>query len=112
MERLRELRKRSSLTMKQLGAELGLAESTVSLYENGKRTPDVQTMIRFADFFGVTLDYLCDRADASPVKSKELFQTSPHEAELIRAYRMQPSSVQEAICDILHIEHMSISKAN
>ena len=112
MERLRELRKRSSMTMKQLGAELGLAESTVSLYENGKRTPDVQTLIRFADFFDVSLDYLCGRTDASLHDAQDLFKTSPHETELIRAYRMQPSSVQEAICDILHIAPISISKAN
>ena len=37
MLKLRELRKQKSLSMKELGAILGLAESTISLYENGKR---------------------------------------------------------------------------
>lgn len=61
MKNIRVLRKRSGLTMKQLGIELGMAESTVSLYETGKRSPDIQSLIRIADFFNVSLDYLCGR---------------------------------------------------
>lgn len=56
--------------MKALGQELGMAESTVSLYESGKRCPDIQTMIRFADYFNVSLDYLCGR-DFSPRIEKD-----------------------------------------
>ena len=61
MENIRVLRKQSGLTMKQLGNELGMAESTISLYETGKRSPDVQSLIRIADFFNVSLDCLCGR---------------------------------------------------
>ena len=41
--RIRELRKERKLTMKQLGDALGLAESTISQYENEKRIPDIKT---------------------------------------------------------------------
>lgn len=61
MFNLRVLRKKNGISMKQLGADLGMAESTVSLYENGKRNPDIQTMILIADYFNVSLDYLCGR---------------------------------------------------
>ena len=61
MIRLRELRKQNGLTMKQLGDKAGLAESTISLYENGKRQPDQGTMLFFANFFGVSVDYLLGR---------------------------------------------------
>lgn len=74
MINLRELRKQKGLTMKQLGTELGMAESTVSLYETGKRNPDVQTLIRFADFFDVSLDSLCGRdfyTDGSMLSEKD-----------------------------------------
>lgn len=56
--RLRELRNKKGLTLKQLGSIIGAAESTVSLYEKGKRQPDNETLIRIADYFGVTVDYL------------------------------------------------------
>ena len=56
--RIRWLRKQKGLTMKQLGAVLGLAESTISQYENGHREPDLKTITKLADCFGVTVDYL------------------------------------------------------
>lgn len=112
MERLRELRKQASMTMKQVGAALGLAESTVSLYETGKRNPDLQTLICFADFFNVSLDYLCERDEATNSKAPIRPDFSRHEVALIKAYRQQPISVQHAICDIMHIEHPAALKAN
>ncbi len=58
MEKLKELRKQNNITMKELGKKLNLAESTISLYEMGKREPDFQTLIKIADLFNVTIDYL------------------------------------------------------
>ena len=63
MFRLRELRMEKGLTMKQVGASMGLAESTISLYETGKRQPDYETLGRFADYFGVSVDYLLGREE-------------------------------------------------
>ncbi len=46
------------MTMKQLGIALGVAESTISQYETGKRQPDNETLLRMAEFFQVTVGYL------------------------------------------------------
>ena len=56
--RIRELRKAKGLTMKQLGEVLGVAESTISHYETGRRQLDNETMLRLGEFFGVTVGYL------------------------------------------------------
>lgn len=56
--RIREQRKKMGLTMKEFGAKFNLAESTISGYENESRKPDIETFIKFASFFDVTLDYL------------------------------------------------------
>lgn len=56
--RIRELRKQRGLTMKQLGSMLGLAESTVSQYETGKRQPDNETLLKLGEIFDVTVDFL------------------------------------------------------
>lgn len=58
MLKLRELRKNNGLTMKELGAEIGVAESTISQYETGKRQPDYETLLKIGEFFGVSVDYL------------------------------------------------------
>lgn len=58
MEKLKELRKAKGISLKELGSIVGVAESTMSLYENGKRQPDYETLLKLAEFFGVTVDYL------------------------------------------------------
>lgn len=56
--RIRELRKARGITMKQLGKELGVAESTVSQYETGKRSIDNETLLRLGEFFDVSVGYI------------------------------------------------------
>lgn len=63
MKRIRELRKEKGLTMKELGQNIGLAESTISLYESGGRLPDVKTLILLARFFNTTVDYIIEESD-------------------------------------------------
>ena len=63
MRKIKELRKNKHLTLKQLGKHLDLAESTVSLYENGKRQPDNETLKKISSFFEVPIDYLLENDD-------------------------------------------------
>lgn len=58
MKKLRELRKKQKLSMKELGDILGLSESTISLYENGKREPDINTIIKISSYFHISIDEL------------------------------------------------------
>lgn len=58
MKNLRRLREEKKMTMKALGQEIGVAESTISLYEAGKREPDTETLCRIATYFNVSVDYL------------------------------------------------------
>ena len=61
-ERLRELRKARGLTQKQLADEIGANERGIRFYESG-RIPDVESLIKLADYFAVSLDYLVGRSD-------------------------------------------------
>ena len=60
-EKLKALRKKIGKTQAQLGDQFGLAESTISLYESNKRSPDKDTVRKIAAFFGVTTDYLLEQ---------------------------------------------------
>lgn len=61
--RLKLLRREKGLTQAQLGDCLNLAESTISLYENGKRTPHYDILKSMALFFKVSLDFLLGYTD-------------------------------------------------
>ena len=59
--------------MKELGMEIGVAESTVSQYETGKRQPDYETLLKLSEYFGVSVDYLLGResvTDSPPAPSR------------------------------------------
>lgn len=61
MPRLSELRKQKGLKQGDLAASLGVAQSTLSGWENGKFEIDDKNKIKLADFFGVSIDYLLGR---------------------------------------------------
>ena len=86
--RIRELRKERHMTMKQLGEKLGLAESTVSQYETGKRSPDNETLLKLGEIFGVTVGYILgaeEKEQPTPVsesgieESREQFMKAAEE---------------------------------
>lgn len=56
--RIREIRKAKGLTMKQLGEAVGVAESTISHYEVGRRQLDNEMLLKISEFLGVTVGYL------------------------------------------------------
>jgi len=62
-QRIRKLRTDRQLTQSQLGQLLNLSESTISLYEANKRAPDYDILLRIANFFEVSLDYLIGHTD-------------------------------------------------
>ena len=62
-ENLRKLRSAKHMTQKAFAKEFGVSESVISLYESNKRSPGYDLLIRFADYYGVSLDYLLDHSD-------------------------------------------------
>ena len=77
-KRLKELRKQSELTQAELSEKLKIGRVSVSNYENGDRTPDAELIIRFADFFGVTTDYLLGRSLLVSTKESILYEAVKH----------------------------------
>lgn len=66
---IRELRKQHGLTMRELGEKIGVSESTISLYETGKREPNYETLLKIAELFNVSVDYLLRGEDAPAYKT-------------------------------------------
>lgn len=55
--KLKILRKGRKLTQEQLAEKLGVNRATISNYEIGRRLPNLNDLKRFAEFYGVGLDY-------------------------------------------------------
>ena len=60
-QRLKELRLKKGLTQTELGEKVGVKQSTFTNWENGKREPNFETIIKLADLLEVSLDWLFGR---------------------------------------------------
>ena len=78
--RLKDLREDRDLRQLDVAEATGIDQRTLSNYETGKTLPDAVALIRLADFFGVTIDYLVGRSDAS-------FTATQNRAVLINGIR-------------------------
>ena len=63
MMRLKFLRQQKGISQLKLAMDLMMNQNSVSRYENGEREADYATLIKFADYFDVSIDYLLRRTD-------------------------------------------------
>ena len=63
MKRLKELRQKQGISQKDFAALIGIPANTYNQWENGKRQPDNETMLKLAEHFNVSVDYLLGRDD-------------------------------------------------
>lgn len=61
--RLKTVRKQKKISQLKLALDLHMNQNSISRYENGEREADYATLIKFADYFDVSIDYLLERTD-------------------------------------------------
>ena len=59
-KKLKFLRKKVKITQANLAKKLGISPSTVGMYEQGRREPESKMLVKIAEFFNVSVDYLVD----------------------------------------------------
>jgi transcriptional regulator with XRE-family HTH domain len=66
-----QLRQEKKLSQKELSKILKLSPSTIGMYEQGRREPDIKTLNNLANYFNTTVDYLTGRTDKPNLEVKE-----------------------------------------
>lgn len=100
--RLRELRTEKNLLQKDLAEKLGVDRTTYSKYESGASEPNYETLLKLADIFDVSIDYLLGRDEkGKKPASDEADGLSEEELELIRLYGRASLETQAAALGML-----------
>lgn len=96
-ERLQELREDKSISRKELSRILNITISALGMYERGRREPNIEMLIKLADYFNVSLDFLVGRTfnkintrellDA--LKIKKDIDSLPYESKMIVKYILE-----------------------
>lgn len=81
-ERLQELRESQKLTQIELAQIMNIPRMTYNNYEKGRCEPNIQTLIKLADYYHVTLDYLVGRQFAN-----DAGYLTDEEKEILKMFR-------------------------
>ena len=58
MQGLHDIRIKKGYTQLKVAMDLNISREALSYYENGKRSPDINMLVRLSDYFNVSIDYL------------------------------------------------------
>lgn len=84
MKLLKKLREEKGLTQSELGEKLGISPSTVGMYEQGRRVPDVPILKKMSAFFNVSIDYLLENVNHNvPTKMPKDLNKFLQQSEII-----------------------------
>lgn len=72
-ERIKLLRTKAKMNQKDLADKIDVSKSTIGMYEQNRRMPDTETVMKLAVSFGVSTDYLLGKNAPENPQKKELF---------------------------------------
>ena len=67
---LKLLRKKKGYTQIAVQMHTGIEQALLSKFENGERIPPTETLLKLADFYGVSIDYILCRTDCPEINKK------------------------------------------
>ena len=102
-KRLAEQRKKLGLSQEELAEKLNISQKSISKYELGDRKPQYKVLVRMAEYFGVTVDYLLRSTDTQDFGICDCGNT-------IKELRTEAGMTQEELGMLLNVQNAAVSK--
>lgn len=102
-DRIKDLRKKNKITQSDLSSIIGYSQSLIANWERDERDPDTETLVKLADYFNVSTDYLLGREDyyGNPYKSEKKenrpVQARPKKSDIELIYESLNPRQQESL---------------
>lgn len=88
LPRLKELRKEYGVSQQRLAEAVFVTQPSINKYENHNIEPEIAILIRIADFFNTSVDYLIGHTDVRQrIEPTETFQLNASEAAMLTRFR-------------------------
>lgn len=103
LKNLKALREAAAVSQKQLAEVIGVSQQSINKYENHSIEPDIETMIRIADYFETTIDFLVGHT----TNRRKIEETHPYdlnckEQKIIDGYRSLSSKQKDCILTVIN----------
>ena len=107
LENLKALREAAAVSQKQLAEAIGVSQQSINKYENHNIEPDIETMIRIADYFNTSVDYLIGHTTIRrKIENVTAYELNAEESRIVDNYRKL--SKKQRFCVTTVIDSYSI----
>lgn len=100
-EKLKLLRESDNISQTRLAKEIGFSQSAIAAWENETREPGLKTLLKIAQYFNVSTDYLLGNSDS--YKRKTLIEAQatiqPEDQKVLKDYKSLPHAEQEQVSE-------------
>ena len=96
-DRIKQLRLSANMTQEEFGQKFGIVKSTVSLYENGKSTPNDQIKKNICEYFKISMDYLMGAEHIKQSCHEPNNYISKQEQQILNMYHQDPERITELL---------------
>lgn len=93
-QRLYELRRAKNITQQRLAIDLGVDQASISSYECGKYLPTIEVLLKLAEYFGVSTDYLLGLTN---IKTPIRFAADDQSAYLLSLFESLSGNYRERV---------------
>ena len=95
---LKKLREDASISQKAVADAIGVSQQSVNKYENHNIEPDIETLIRIADFFETSVDYLIGHTTVRrKIEEVHIFELNDRESKVMEQYRSLTSKQKACV---------------
>lgn len=99
---LKYLRKQLNLNQKDVATKIGITDKTYANYENGITEPNIETIIKLANFFHITTDELLERKNINIIDKGLLSQTELDIIDIMKELNQQNLNRLESYATALY----------
>lgn len=102
LKNLKALREVAGVSQKQLAEAIGVSQQSINKYENHNIEPDVETLIRIADFFNTSVDYLIGHTPfRRKIENVTAHELNDEESKIIEKYRKLSKKQQSCVATVI-----------
>lgn len=102
LKTLKILRDERGISQQKLADAIGMSQSSINDYENRGIEPDISTLVRIADYFETSVDYIVEHTHIRRrIEEVSEYALNEREAELIKGYRAIPASGRKVVDDMV-----------
>lgn len=103
IQNLKILRNKKGISQQKLADAIGVSQQSINKYENHKIEPDIDTLIKIADFFETSVDYLIGHTDIDHIIEEVTPCTlNDEEIQIINSYRKLSQKQKAGIQGVLN----------